>query len=166
MTTVRAFQELHDACRHRVYAGILAYVRNVSDAEEYTAAAFATAFEKRKSFRGDASFFTWVYRIAINHIHAGRRLNRALSLEALEGSTLKMFIQPDILDSVIDRADCCRRLRAALKRIPVMYRRVLVDHFVREYPVKQIASHHGIPVGTVLSRIYAGKRLLRNAWEA
>ena len=62
----RTFTELHDECRDRVLFGIRGYVRNHDEAEDVTASAFVTAFQKRKSFRGDSSFYTWVYRIAVN----------------------------------------------------------------------------------------------------
>jgi DNA-directed RNA polymerase specialized sigma24 family protein len=78
----------------------------------------------------------------------------------------EVLIQPDLMDAAIDRDNCCRRLRRTLKRVPVKYRRTLVDHFVRGYSVKQIAKLHRIPLGTVLSRLFYGKRLLREAWEA
>jgi RNA polymerase sigma-70 factor (ECF subfamily) len=164
MLTVRAFRELHDGCRDRVRAGILGYVGNPSEADDVTAEAFATAFEKRKSFRGDASFYTWVYQIAVNEVRSGWRAKKIVSLDSLQGPIPQALIQPDLLDSILDRASCCRRLRKALRRIPVKYRRVLMDHKVRGYSVKQIAKAHGLPVGTVLSRIFTGKRLLRIAW--
>jgi RNA polymerase sigma-70 factor (ECF subfamily) len=162
----KTFQGLHDGCRDRVHSGILGYVRNPTEADEVTAAAFATAFENRKSFRGEASFFTWVYRIALNEVHSGRRGKRMVSLDALEGPTPEVLIQPDLMAAAIDRANCCRRLRGALRRIPMKYRRPLVDHFVRGYSTKEIAKLHRIPLGTVLSRIFNGKKLLREAWEA
>jgi len=68
------------------------------------------------------------------------------------------------MDSVLDRANCCRRLRKALKCLPSKYRQALVDHFVRGYSVKQVARLRRIPLGTVLSRIFNGKKLLRRAW--
>jgi len=162
----RTFQKLHNGCRDRVHSGILGYVRNPTEADEVTAAAFATAFEKRQSFRGDASFFTWVYRIALNQASSSRRGQTTVSLDAMEGLTPAALIQPDLMDSAIDRANCCRRIRAALRRVPLKFRRPLVDHFVRGYSTKEIAQLHGIPLGTVLSRIFNGKKLLREAWEA
>jgi RNA polymerase sigma-70 factor (ECF subfamily) len=162
----RTFQVLHNGCRDRVHSGILAYVRNLTEADEVTAMAFATAFEKRKSFRGEASFFTWVYRIALNQAHSSHRRKSPVSLDAMDGLTPRALIQPDLMDSAIDRANCCRQIRTALRRIPTKYRRAIVDHFVRGYSTKEIARLHRIPVGTVLSRIFTGKRLLRRAWEA
>jgi RNA polymerase sigma-70 factor (ECF subfamily) len=161
-----AFQEFHNGCRDRVHSGILRYVRNPSEADEVTAAAFATAFEKRESFRGQASFFTWVYRIALNQVHSGARGKKTVSLDAMEWQTPDSLIQSDLMDDAIDRDNCCRRIRKALKRIPLSYRRVLVDHFVHGYSTKEIAKIHRLPLGTVLSRIFTGKKLLRVAWEA
>ena len=161
-----AFQALHDGCRDRVRSGILAYVRNPTLAEDVTAAAFAIAFEKRDSFRRESTFFSWVYRIALNQAYSDRRGKRTESLDALEGFTPEALIQPDILDSVLDRASCCQRLWVALKRVPMKYRHPLVDHFIRGYSTSQIAKRRRIPQGTVLSRIFYGKKLLREAWEA
>jgi RNA polymerase sigma-70 factor (ECF subfamily) len=162
----RAFQELHDSCRERVLFGIRGYLRNQDDAEDATAAAFATAYQKRNSFRGESSFYTWVYRIAINKASSALRGKRTMSLDAMTGYEPKALVEPDLMDQALDRAACCRRLRRALKRIPVFYRRTLVDHFVRGYSVKQIAKLRHIPLGTVLSRIFTAKRLLRRAWES
>jgi len=50
--------------------------------------------------------------------------------------------------------------------LPLTYRRTLIDRFVRGYSVKQIAKCERIPLGTVLSRIFKAKQLLRAAWEA
>jgi len=161
----RVFQTLHQECYGRVLSAIRGYVRNQEEAEDVTATAFATAFKNRKTFRGEAAFSTWVHRIAINEMHANSRRKRTVSLDALEGVPLQGLVEPDLLDRAIDRASCCRRLRLALRRIPGHHRRALVDHFVRGYPVKQIAKLQRIPLGTVLSRIFNGKRILREAWE-
>ena len=99
-------------------------------------------------------------------MHAISRRRRTVSLDALEGAPFEGLVERDLLDRAIDRASCCQRLRLALRRIPVHYRRALVDHFVRGYSVKAIARQRRIPLGTVLSRLFNGKRLLREAWEA
>jgi DNA-directed RNA polymerase specialized sigma24 family protein len=52
-----------------------------------------------------------------------------------------------------------------MRRIPSIYRRALKDHFVRGYSTRQIAWRERIPLGTVLSRIFNAKRLLRKAWS-
>ena len=164
--TPSAFQELHDGCRRRVLSGIRGYVRNVDEAEDVTAAAFATAYQKRKSFRRESSFFTWVYRIAINEIHAGSRRKRTVSLDALEGFEPGTLVEPDLLDRVLEKDACCRRIRLALKRLPANYRGALVDHFVRGFSVKQIAKLRRVPLGTVLKSPLLWEKASARAWEA
>src|SRR5713226_5070418 len=58
------------------------------------------------------------------------------------------------------------RIRQALNRIPAKHRRLLVDHFVSGQSTQQIARREGIPLGTVLTRIFTAKRYLRQAWKA
>ena len=69
-----------------------------------------------------------------------------------------------MLALILERSECRLKLRKALRGIPAVYRRTLVDHFVRGYSVKRISRQNRIPVGTVLSRIFTAKRLLREAW--
>jgi RNA polymerase sigma-70 factor (ECF subfamily) len=160
----RTFTELHDGCRERVLCGVRSYLRNQADAEDVTAAAFVTAYRKRKTFRGDSSFYTWVYRIAMNRATSVLRRRRMISLNSFLIAPPESLIEADLMDRAIDRDDCCRKLRMALKCLPAHYRRVLVDHFVRGRSVKEVAVSHRLPLGTVLSRLFTARRLLRRAW--
>jgi DNA-directed RNA polymerase specialized sigma24 family protein len=66
----------------------------------------------------------------------------------------------------LESSECGRRLGKALGQVTPMHRRVLIDHLIHGHSVKQIAKRRRIPVGTVLSRIFAAKRVLRTEWEA
>jgi len=56
-------------------------------------------------------------------------------------------------------------LKTGLSQIPTIHRKVLVDHFILGYPVKQIARRDRIAMGTVLSRIFTAKEVLRQSWK-
>lgn len=159
------FKTLHDQYRSRLLNSMTAVVRNREEAEDITAAAFASAFKNRKTFRGESSLYTWLHAIAWNEARNQHRLNRAVSLESIDAAHAPEPAEPDLLVQTLEQSECCERVRAALRRVPLIYRRTLVDHFVRGVPVKQIARGARIPVGTVLSRIFTAKRLLREAWE-
>ena len=163
--TSRAFSELHDQYRGRLLNSMIAVARNREDAEDITATAFAAAFKNRDSFRGEASPHTWLYSIAINEARSRRR-GRTIPLESIEGSDALKIAEPDAMDRSFERRECCPRIWQALHQVPRIYRRVLIDRFVRGYSVKQIAKCQRIPLGTVLSRIFKAKQLLRAAWEA
>jgi RNA polymerase sigma-70 factor (ECF subfamily) len=159
------FSNLHKEYGPRLVNSMTGFVRDREAAEEITAAAFAKAFEKRNGFRGRSSLYAWVYAIALNEARRHQSQKRTLSLDALE-FTPPALIGADCHGEASERSEQTRRLQMALGSLPAIYRRALVDHFVRGYPVKRIARRDHTPIGTVLSRIFTAKRLLRAAWEA
>jgi len=160
------FKIWHDKYQPRLLNSMTAVVRDREIAEDVTATALATAWQKLDQFRGEASLYTWVYRIALNEAlqHASRK--RTVSLDAMETPLKELTESDEMNGDEQKRASHRTKLRNALGRLPALHRRALVDHFVRGYPVKRIARQDGIPVGTVLSRIFTAKRLLRAAWES
>lgn len=163
--TKEDFQELHRKYRNRLKAGIAAIVRNPDEAEEITSAAFATAWTERARFRAEASAYTWLYTIARNAALAHARKIRWVPIESLEAGISEPAL-PDSTIELLERSECRLRLREALRNIAPVHRRVLTAHVVRGISVRSIARREGIPVGTVLSRIFTAKRQLRDAWKA
>jgi RNA polymerase sigma-70 factor (ECF subfamily) len=160
----RGFHEVHEKYRERLINSMTAIVRDRDTAEDITATAFATAFEKLESFRGESSLYTWVYSIALNAVRRQRSKKSAISLDALESAPPELATH-DHWDDFQDRSAQTLKSRKALGAIPPAHRRVLVDHFIHGRPVKAIARRERIPVGTVLSRIFTAKRRLREAWN-
>src|SRR3954467_15112930 len=68
-----AFEVLIQKYRERLTEGIRQSGRSPAEAEDIVAFAFVRAFESLKEFRGEAAFYTWLYRIAANEATAGRR---------------------------------------------------------------------------------------------
>jgi RNA polymerase sigma-70 factor (ECF subfamily) len=159
------FGDLHKAYHDRLLSSITSVVRDRDAAEEITAAAFAKALEHLATFRGEASFYTWLHAIASNEARHYWRRNRGVSLESITGPTLAALIVCDSATDQLEQSVDRRRLQTAIRRIPPDYRRALKDHFVRGYSTRQIARRERIPLGTVLSRIFTAKKLLRRVWE-
>jgi RNA polymerase sigma-70 factor (ECF subfamily) len=63
---VEAFTELVRSCQERVFRTILSFTRNVQDADDLMQETFLQAYRNLGEFKGRSSFFTWVYRIAVN----------------------------------------------------------------------------------------------------
>ena len=160
----KQFINLHTEYHDRLLNSATAMTRNRQDAEDITADAFASAFKNRDHFRGDAAPRTWVYAIAANEARSRRRSER-FKLQSIEQLDETQLRSADVLDETIERGECRTGIRSAMRRVPARYRRVIIDHFVRGYSVREIAGQYGIPVGTVLTRLFKAKRLLRAAWE-
>jgi RNA polymerase sigma-70 factor (ECF subfamily) len=162
----QSFSALHDQYRDRLLHSMTGLVKDREAAADITASAFASAFKNLPSFRRESSFCTWLHVIALNEARSSWCRNRAVSLESIQGPEPKALIDTDEPAKTLERAELRLKMRKALQEIPAQYRRVLEDHFIRGRSVKQIARRERVPVGTVLSRIFAGKRLLRRTWEA
>jgi RNA polymerase sigma-70 factor (ECF subfamily) len=128
------FKIWHDQYRPRLLNSMTAVVRDRETAEEVTAAALATAWQKLNQFRGEASLYTWVYRIAMNEARHCTSRRRTVSLDALETPLKELTESGGMNGNAQDRADDSLRLRTALEQLPALHRRTLVDHFVRGYP--------------------------------
>jgi RNA polymerase sigma-70 factor, ECF subfamily len=160
------FGDLHKAYHGRLLNSMTSVVRDRQAAEEITAAAaFAKALENISTFRGEASFYTWLHAIASNEARQYWRLNRGISLESVTGPVPEALVECDSVADRLDQSTVQRRLENAMRRMPAHYRRALKDHFVRGYSTRQIARRERIPLGTVLSRIFTAKKLLRQSWE-
>jgi RNA polymerase sigma-70 factor (ECF subfamily) len=141
--------------------------RDPEDAEDITQEVFVRAWKSLRTFRGDAKFSTWLYRIALNTAmrHAGK-----------SGHERKRRVepgpdQPDLLAEVPadpeegPEALAWKRmshaaLRAAVQDLPEKHRAVIILHYFEEKTSEEIAEILGVSVGTVWSRIhYAVKKL-------
>ena len=139
------FEALNEQYGRHLYGSIRRFIRNPDEAEDVRATAFAIAWAKRESFRGEAAPYTWLYQIGSNLAKEHYRRMRSVQLESTEG------VQVAASDGVVEAlesSDCCLRLRKAIGRVTAMHRRVLIDHFIHGDSVKQIDKRHRIPVGT------------------
>lgn len=162
----RNFIELIEQHRDRLVSSMILITRNRDAAEDVVADALGTALQKSGSFRGESSLYTWVHAIARNEALDWRRKQNRACQQPIEELSRPELVEPDLMVQTLHRQECCARLRCILRKLPAIYRRVLIDHFVRGYRTKRIARRQRIPLNTVLSRIHNGKRLLREAWEA
>ena len=142
--------------------------KSTRDAEDLASDAFARAFERLSQFRGYASFYTWLYRIAINEGHHQRRNRRGISLEEMtcgDESTLPAALaEPDRAGEAISKRVLHAQVQQAVAYIPKPYRQVLRWHFMRGLSYEVMARRLKIPPGTVMSRLFKAKQLLRQAW--
>lgn len=160
------FGAAHSQYRQRLLCSMVGMLRDREKAEDVTATAFQRAFVNRGRFRGQSSFYTWLHTIATNEAKSLWKREKTVSLEAIEGSVSDNVAAPDFFLETQERLDQAARIRKALDQLPTIHRQILLDHFVDGQSVKRIARTLRIPVGTVLSRIFTAKRLLRRAWEA
>lgn len=149
------FETLVKRHEDRLFALGLRMMGNRADALEATQETFLTLLRRSGSFKGTASFGTWLYRVGINTCHDLLRKRARLPVpeETLPEEPSR---QTSIDDTVALRAD----LALALRSLPDDYREAVLLHDLGGYPYEEIAQQTDVPIGTVKSRISRGRRLL------
>ena len=164
-----AYDELVRRYQERVYATMYHMTANHEDANDLTQESFIKAFQALKTFKGDSSFYTWLYRIAVNKAinFIKQRRNRAsMSLNDLD---VQVEHDPDLVALIshkTPRRDAAltelqEKLNAAILKLSEQHRAVVVLHDIQGMPHEEIAETLGCNVGTVRSRLFYARQQLQ-----
>lgn len=159
----RSFERLVCAYQLKAYTSALRLVRNPDDALELTQDAFLKAFKALHSFDIRQPFFPWFARIVRNHClnYLKRRAKQQEeSLEAMEEEFVQ-FRSPDADPHTRLRESEDRdRLWKAIDRLKPDFREIIVMRHFHELSYEELASALHVPIGTVMSRLFNGRREL------
>ena len=163
----RAFDELLRRYRDRVYRLAYHMLWNEHEADDAAQEVFVRAYCHLKKFRGDSSFFTWLYRIAKNVVYtqahkAGRR--REIYRLAHRQQSLRGTVLP-LPDTSAERGEMLERVYAGLDGLDPRLREVLVLRGIEGLDNEEVARRLNVPLGTVKSRLFRAQEDLRQ-WFA
>ena len=154
---VAAFEELMRAHEDRIFAVCLRMLRDREAALDATQETFVTVFRKADRFAGRSAFGTWLYRVAINTCYDHVRRSRRHVAEPLPESNDPPDVRSDdAFSSVEMRPD----IEAALSALPAEFRAAVVLADIEGLALQTVAETLGVPVGTVKSRVFRGRRML------
>ena len=162
-----AFEQLVRLYEKRVLALTTRMCKNPADAEEAAQEAFLSAWQGLPFFRGEASFSTWLYRLASNACvdllrREGRRQSAAGPSLNDEEARLEV---PDTAPSPqeqAERSELRQQIEAGLQALTPDHRQVLILREMHQLSYDEIAQTLDVDVGTVKSRINRGRKQLRN----
>lgn len=160
-----AFEQLVRAYEKRVFALTLRMCGSPEDAAEAAQETFLAVWQGLGSFRGEASFSTWLYRLASNACvdllrREGR--HRAAAGPSLDDEELNL----DAVDpaptpqEAAERAELRRQIESGLRELPAEYRQVLVLREMHQLSYEEIGQTLSLDPGTVKSRISRGRKRL------
>ena len=166
---LQAYDELVRRYQERIYATVYHMTANHEDANDLAQEAFIKAFHALKSFKGGSSFYTWVYRIAVNKTinFLKQRKNRAqLSLNDMD---LNAEHDPDLVALIsektprreINLAELQEKLNAAMQKLSEPHRLVVTLHDVQGLSHEEIAQIMDCNIGTVRSRLFYARQQLQ-----
>lgn len=154
----QAFNALVCKYQARILRLTLRYARNEADAQDLVQDTFLRAYRALLSFRGDASFYSWLHRIAINAaktafvVHA--RDAHIVSMEGARGEQIEDLNTPESL-AVSD--EILAAINAAIDELCEEQRRAIVLREIEGLSYQQVAGAMACPVGTVRSRVFRAR---------
>lgn len=167
---VGAFDQLVQKYREPIFSVIYNMTSNREDASDLTQETFIKAFQAIGRFKGKSSFFTWIYRIAIN-----------ATMSFLKKRSRRRYISYENIDAELSSSEIFERLAAknqteqgalmselqeklndALQKLSLKHRTVVILHEIEGLEHAEIAEITKTSVGTVRSRLHYAKQQLQS----
>jgi len=152
------------------YYVALGYVGTPDDALDISQDAFVNAFRHIKRFDSSKKFFPWFYSIlknlCMNHLTRVRR-RREDSIDAMaeEEGEVRIPLETASPEQDAARREMGRKIGTALLQLRPKEREIIILQHFQDYSYQEIADLLGIPIGTVMSRLYSARRALRKELE-
>ena len=166
---VSAFDQLVTKYRERLYSTIYNLTSNREDAADLTQETFIKAFQSIQRFKGNASFFTWLYRIGVNTTLTylkKRRRRRFFNFDALPDEVS----QSEIIESLSSKSktdkptfmkELQEKLNEGLQMLSLKHRTVVVLFEIEGLTHQEIAKIMKCREATVRSRLFYAKQQLQ-----
>lgn len=160
-----AFARLVQLHQRRVFNLVFRMLQNYEEANETTQETFLAAWQGLPSFRGDARFSTWLYRIAYNCCLKQlelRKREKALHEAVQEDQRLESTNTSTAIETRANQ----ELVREQLSLLPAKYRVVLVLRHLQEMTYEEMAEILTVPIGTIKTHLFRARNLLRERLEA
>ena len=164
-----AYDELVRRYQERVYATVYHMTSNHEDANDLAQEAFIKAFQALKTFKGGSSFYTWVYRIAVNKTINFLKQRKNKTQMSLDDLDFNAEHNPDLVALISDKtprrdinlAELQEKLNEAMQKLSEPHRLVVTLHDVQGMSHEEIAKIMGCNIGTVRSRLFYARQQMQ-----
>lgn len=166
---LQAYDELVRRYQERIYSTVYHMTANHEDANDLAQESFIKAYRALKSFKGDSSFFTWVYRIAINKTINFLKQRKKRTQMSLNDLDFNAEHDPDLVALVSDKtprrdlnlSELQERLNAAMLKLSEVHRMVVTLHDIQGLSHEEISRILDCNTGTVRSRLFYARQQLQ-----
>ena len=165
-----AYDELIRTYHGKIYALVYNMTSNREDTEDVVQEVFVKAYSALARFKGDSSFYTWIYRIAVNrtiNFVKRRKKREGFSLDDVDGGIERdpAYVELSARESPFRDAtlsELQEKLNKALQKLSDKHRSVVVLHDIEGVPHDEIARMLGVSSGTVRSRLFYARQILQS----
>jgi RNA polymerase sigma-70 factor (ECF subfamily) len=166
---LKAFDILVVKYQDRLVYSVYKFCSDLDLSQDIAQEAFVKAYNNIDKFRGDSSFYTWIYRIAINtaknYFSNKSRGAETYNEDLLDNALSDMSLNSDNPETLLEAEEMKDAINQAFQNLPDEIRSTLS---LREYDglsYEQIAKVQNCPIGTVRSRIFKGRELINETFS-
>lgn len=158
-----AFALLVEKHQRRVFNVSLRMLQDYEEASEITQEAFLAAWRGLPSFRGDACFASWLYRIAYNcSLRQLERCKRDRALQAAIQAEQSLEVNRERqIEDILELRGQQTVVREQIEKLPARYRMVLILRHIQEMTYEEMAEVLTMPIGTIKTHLFRARHLLR-----
>ncbi len=158
-----AYTELMRRHQERVYWFVRKIVGTHEDADDVTQETFVKAYLNLGDFRGDSSFFTWIYRIALNGALNAVRKRQVVAYVRENDLISRLFPSGDDPHRELERKETETQLQRAVGGLPEKQRAVFVLRYYEELSYEEISAILKTSVGGLKANYFHALRKIREA---
>ena len=161
------FAELYNQHSRAIYYLCLRFLSDPDKAQDATHDVFLKAFRKMGQFRGEASFRTWLYRIAINHCHNLQQAwnERHMLSNADEAIFENAAARTDSPLRVLETKELGRRIQKALDALPAEYRLILLLVADQQLSYEQVGALTEQSTDAVRGKLHRARKAFAALFE-
>jgi RNA polymerase sigma-70 factor, ECF subfamily len=163
-TNAEQFEQLAMPLFDSLYNFATWLTANREEAEELVQETYLKALKGFSSFQPATNFRAWIFRILRNTFltsRTGLRAMQTVHFDDAEADMAAIAVNPETPESVLLGRASREAIQAALDRLPIIFREVVLLCDWEEMSYEEISQTIGVPVGTVMSRLHRARRLLR-----
>lgn len=164
---VSAYNILVIKYQHKVAQIISKFVGNSADVNDVAQEAFIKAYKAINNFRGESSFYTWLYRIVVNaaktYIESNSKRKNHIDVDSEEFQSIDsqgVLTSRDSPDRIIESQELQQVILSAMKELPEELRQAIMLREVEGMSYEDMADLLQIPIGTVRSRIFRARQFI------
>ena len=160
----KAYEVLVLQYQDRLVFSVYKFLKDYELAQDIAQEAFVKAFKNIEKFRGDSSFYTWIYRIAINTaknlLSSKARSSEVYDDEIMELKLSESAVTTENPENILEAEELRSKMMDALQSLPDDIRTTLSLREFDGLSYEEIAKVQNCPIGTVRSRIHKGREIL------
>ncbi len=160
----KAYEVLVLQYQDRLVYSVFKFLKDYELAQDIAQEAFVKAFKNIEKFRGDSSFYTWIYRIAINtaknFLSSKARSSEVYDDEIMELKLSESAVTTENPENILEAEELRSKMMEAIQSLPDDIRTTLSLREFDGLSYEEIAKVQNCPIGTVRSRIHKGREIL------